>query len=392
MMRNQLIRLISLVIVFATTMTLQAQKANSPKTLAVIDNLRVEYTQNPIGIDVLNPRFSWQMTAPAGDRNYYQASYQIEVKDSKGRVFWNSKKNNVSEATGVTYRGLPLNAVSRYIWTVTVWDNKGNMSKGTDWFETGLMNSKIDAWDGATWIGGGNGDLVLYSKYLPLFILKYQLAIQKGSSRASVILGANDPRLMDRNKNILQIENGKDQSYFKVELDISGLNENPNGKANLNFYRVGYTQKDNASLPFKSFEIKTEFINNKNKYDYHKFAIRDQYGEVFVTLDDSTSFFIEGTTTNPGNPFRSATRGASVNLNPMGQGHDYLTFGMLCDMGFAVDSAQKAIYKDVTVTNIRNPANTLFAEDLAKPVYEGIYKAAASDSSSGLRIRNNTYE
>src|SRR5678815_5560859 len=162
-MRNQLKRLISFVIVLATAMTLQAQKANIPKAQAVIDNLRVEYTQNPIGIDVLHPRFSWQMTAPAGERNYYQASYQIEVKDSKGRAFWNSKKINGSWATGVTYRGLPLNAVSRYNWTVTVWDNNGNISKGTDWFETGLMNSKIDAWDGATWIGGGNGDLVLLS-------------------------------------------------------------------------------------------------------------------------------------------------------------------------------------------------------------------------------------
>jgi alpha-L-rhamnosidase len=191
----------------------------------------------------------------------------------------------------------------------------------------------------------------------------------------------------------MQITNGKDQSYLKVELDISGVNGTESGKAKLNFYRAGYTQHDNASIPVKSFDIKTAFINNSNKYDSHQLAIRDQYGEIFVTLGGSSSFFAEDPETLPAaNPFPSVKQGASVNLNPMGRGHDYITFGMLCDMGFAVDSGQQAVFKNVTVCNIRNPSNALFNEDLAKPIYDGIYKSAASDINSGFSIKNNAYE
>jgi alpha-L-rhamnosidase len=363
------------------------------KAQVVIDHLQVEYTKNPIGIDVKSPRFSWQMSAPEKSRNYEQTSYQIEVKDLKNHVVWNSNKVVSGNAVGIVYSGAPLQPMTRYRWTVTVWDQLGKTSKATDWFETGLMNPDISAWDGATWIGGGDQDLVLYSQYLPLFVLKYQLAIAKGSSRASIVLGANDPRLMDRNKNILQIENGINQSYLKVELDISGLNENETGKAKINFYRSGYTPNDNPLVPVKSFEIKTEFINNRNKHNDHQIAIRDQYGELFVTLDENAAFFVEDTKIQTGaaNSFPQARRLASVNLNPMGAGHDYISFGMLCDMGFAVDSGQQAVFKNLSVSNIRNPSNVLFYEDLTKPTYDGIYKTAASNNS-GFGIKNNAYE
>ena len=363
------------------------------KAQIAITNLQVEYTKNPIGIDVKSPRFSWQMEASAGGRNYVQTGYQIEVKDPKGVLVWNSKKNISSTSVGVIYTGPPLNAATRYSWTVTVWDHQGKISKASSWFETGLMNPDIAAWDGASWIGGGNEDLVLYAQYLPLFILKYDLAIAEGSSRASIILGANDPRLMDRNKNIMQIASGKDKSYFKVELDISGVDGSENGNAKINIYRAGYTLYDNPSIPVKSFDIKTAFINNSNKYNTHQLAIRDQYGELFITLGGSNSFFVEDPKAQPAaNSFPPVQPGASVNLNPMGRGHDYITFGMLCDMGFAVDSGQQAVFKNVRVTNIRNPSNALFYEDLAKPIYDGIYKAAASDNNSGFSIKDNVYE
>ncbi|MEO5893149.1 MAG: family 78 glycoside hydrolase catalytic domain [Ferruginibacter sp.] len=366
---------------------------DSAKAQLVIDNLQVEYTKTPIGIDVKIPRFSWQMIAPAGGRNYAQTGYQLEVKDLQGKVVWNSKKVIGSSAVGIVYAGFPLKASTRYNWTVTVWDHQGKTSKATAWFETGLMNPGIAAWEGASWIGGSDEDIVLYSQYLPLFILKYDLAIAEGSSRAAVILGANDPRLMDRNKNIMQIENGKDQGYFKVELDISGVNGSDSGKATLNFYRSGYTQKDNASIPVKTFEIKTEFINNSNKHGDHRLAIRDQYGELFVTLDSSNSFFVEDPKTQPAaNPFSTAKKGASLNLNPMGQGHDYISFGMLCDIGFAVDSGQQAVFKNLAVSNIRSPSNILFQEDLEKSPYDGIFKTVAADNNSGFKIKNNAYE
>ncbi|MEO7488461.1 MAG: hypothetical protein ABIU77_15225, partial [Ferruginibacter sp.] len=373
-------------ILFLLTNSLQAQ--------AVIDNLQVEYTKTPIGIDVKAPRFSWQMIAPAGERNYAQTAYQLEVKDVKGTVVWNSKKIANGAALGIVYGGAPLKAATRYNWAVTVWDQKGKVTKAASWFETGLMNPELSAWDGAAWIGGSNEDLVLYSKYLPLFNLKYVLAIAAGSSKASIILGANDPRLMDKNKNIFQVQNGRNQSCLKVELDIAGVDGTATGRAKLHFYRAGYTQHDTASRPLKTFDIKTEFINSSNKNNNHRIAIKDEFGKLSVMLDDSLSFFVpEPKKESAGaRPYPSFDKGAVVNLNPVGSGGDYITFGMLCDMGFSVDAGQKAIFSNVTVSNIRNPANTLFYEDLAKPVYDGIYKSFAADTSTGFSVKNNSYQ
>jgi len=74
----------------------------------------------------------------------------------------------------------------------------------SSWFETGLMDPSPDssAWGGARWIGGGDEDLVLYAPYLAIFDVKYAVTIASGSARASFVYGANDSRLMDKNKNI----------------------------------------------------------------------------------------------------------------------------------------------------------------------------------------------
>ena len=86
------------------------------------------------------------------------------------------------------------------------------------------------AWGGAKWIGGGDDDLVLYAPYLEVFDVEYALTIAPGSSRASFVYGANDSRLMDKNKNMYQLENGRDRSYIKLELDISAVDGSRGGK------------------------------------------------------------------------------------------------------------------------------------------------------------------
>lgn len=58
---------------------------------------------------------------------------------------------------------------------------------------------------------------------------------------------------MDKNKNLYQLQNGKDESYIKIELDLDSL---ASGKeAMLNVYRVGYHPDDRQDVPFKSFPI-----------------------------------------------------------------------------------------------------------------------------------------
>ena len=94
----------------------------------VLRGLQVEYRDAPLGIDVAQPRFSWQMAATNGERGARQTAYAIEVKDPHGAVVWNSTRMDDSSSIGIKYAGTPLNAGTRYSWTVDVWDDKGKSS------------------------------------------------------------------------------------------------------------------------------------------------------------------------------------------------------------------------------------------------------------------------
>ncbi len=332
-----------LVVVFVFSLNVFQTKAAT-----TCSNLQVEYTQTPLGIDVKSPHFSWQMTGSEGERNLNQAAYQIVVKDLKGNMVWDTKKVSDSKSLGIVYAGSLLQPTTRYNWTVTVWDQKGASFSDSSWFETGLMNPdpRLSAWDGATWIGGSSDDLVLYAPYLAIFNLKYKQTIEKGSTRASFIYGANDSRLLDKYKNIYQVENRKNESYIKIELDISAVDGSGNGKAKLNIYRVGYKGTDSPSTPIETFEIQTKFIDNANKNSEHTINFSSKFGSIAISLDGSSSFIavpvaVSGQTPPPGVPQEVMGRvggGASVVVNPAGSGGDVLCFGMLCDMGPSITS------------------------------------------------------
>jgi len=376
---------------------------------AVVKNLQVEYRSTPLGIDVRQPRFSWQMEGAAGERGVSQTAYRIEVKDPKGTVVWDSKRTDGSGSVHVTYGGSPLRPATRYAWTVTAWTQAGAPLTAGSWFETGLMDPSPSsaAWGGAAWIGGGPDDLVLYSPYLAIFDVKYVIAIAQGSTRASFVYGANDSRLMDKYKNIYQVESGKDQSYIKLELDVSALGSAPDGKAKLHVYRAGYKDTDTPAQPLKTFEIDGAVINDANKHAEHAVEFRSAFGQITLTIDGSTTF--AGTVAPapagaPGAPPPAAGTQAApppggggrggapnaVNLNPVGQGGNYIPFGMLCDIGFSVGPGQRATFRDVIVRNNRAPNNILFREDLAAAAYQGIY-ADAIKANAGLSVVNGAY-
>ncbi|HEY3443860.1 MAG TPA: family 78 glycoside hydrolase catalytic domain [Paludibaculum sp.] len=364
----------------------------------VVKNLQVEYRTTPLGIDVARPRFGWQMAATAGERGARQAAYQLEVKDAKGNVVWDTKKAESASAAGVSYGGSPLKGSTRYVWTVAVWDQAGAKLTAGSWFETGLMDPApgASAWGGAQWIGGGDEDLVLYSPYLAIFDVKYGVKLAPGSTRASFIYGANDSRLMDRNKNIFQMESGKDRSYIRIELDISGVDGSAGGKAKLHVYRAGYKTGDTPGTPLKTFEIVPELIHAGNRNAEHMIEFRSTFGQISLTVDGNASFTGPPPPAPAGGPQGGPPPGfggrgnaaTSVNLNPAGSGGNYIPFGMLCDMGFAAAAGQSAAFRDVTVRNNRAPNKVLFREDLGGGAYKGIYADAAG---SGLTVANGSY-
>src|ERR1039458_7479158 len=121
---------------------------------AVVKNLQVEYRPTPLGIDVKQPRFSWQMATTAGERGASQTACQLEVRDPKGSMVWETKRVEGQASLGIVYAGSPLLAATRYAWTVTVWNQAGTKLTASSWFETGLMDPAPDAsaWAGAQWI------------------------------------------------------------------------------------------------------------------------------------------------------------------------------------------------------------------------------------------------
>ena len=116
--------------------------------------LRCEYLENPLGIDVLQPRLSWVLTSD--ERGAKQTAYQILVASSasameKGQAdLWDSGKVTSAETVQITYSGKPLASHQQAVWKARVWDGKGQVSesKPATW-EMGLL--KPDAWN-AKWI------------------------------------------------------------------------------------------------------------------------------------------------------------------------------------------------------------------------------------------------
>ncbi len=120
-----------------------------------LSNLTCEYQINPVGIDVLQPRLSWQIQSD--QRGAHQTAYQILVApsetslDSGRELLWDSGKVETSQSTQVPYHGPTLVSGQRVYWKVRVWNEVGQEAESTPaWWEMGLLEPTD--WK-AQWIG-----------------------------------------------------------------------------------------------------------------------------------------------------------------------------------------------------------------------------------------------
>jgi alpha-L-rhamnosidase len=121
--------------------------------LVRIDDLRCEMLTNPQGIDVLQPRLSWQINSDV--RGTEQTHYEIVVASSRQKLgnpdIWSSGKINSNESIHVPYAGKPLTSATTYYWAVKIWTNvPGVVESEIASFSTGLLKSTD--WK-ARWIG-----------------------------------------------------------------------------------------------------------------------------------------------------------------------------------------------------------------------------------------------
>ncbi len=116
----------------------------------IILNLTCEYRINPLGIDVLQPRLSWQLESD--QRGTRQAAYRILVAASEtalsgGSILWDSGKVPSDQSIHVVYQGPELVSGQRVYWKVWVWDEAGQEAESNSaWWEMGLL--KRTDWQG----------------------------------------------------------------------------------------------------------------------------------------------------------------------------------------------------------------------------------------------------
>ena len=131
-----------------------------------IINPTCEYRTNPLGIDVTQPRLSWQLeTSRQGAR---QSAYRVLASSSKEALeggnaeLWDSGKTESDMSVHVSYGGDALRSRQRVYWRVTVWDETGEAAESDiSWFEMGLL-SRDDwqaAWVGAALTGGARSSV-----------------------------------------------------------------------------------------------------------------------------------------------------------------------------------------------------------------------------------------
>ncbi|MFM2082736.1 MAG: hypothetical protein RL380_1427, partial [Verrucomicrobiota bacterium] len=97
-----------------------------------VAELRVEHRTNPLGIDSVQPRLSWQLAAD--ERDVKQTFYQILVASSAAKLaadtgdLWDSGKVKSADSILVSYAGKPLASHTECFWKVRGWTNGKKVS------------------------------------------------------------------------------------------------------------------------------------------------------------------------------------------------------------------------------------------------------------------------
>src|SRR5678810_657549 len=147
-------------------------------------NLLTENQTNPIGLDVQQPRFSWQLVSE--QRNISQTAYEITISASKGTA-WKSGKINSDRSVQVPYAGTALQSGKKYTWEVRVWDNNGKPSPLSEpaFFQTALLS--LSDWQ-AKWI---EADFIEDSINRPAQYFRKQFSAAKKIASATVYITAH---------------------------------------------------------------------------------------------------------------------------------------------------------------------------------------------------------
>ena len=142
-------------------------------TLAPPCELQCEELKNPLGIDIINPRFSWQLSSSRRDE--YPTAYQLLVASSRELLQqgiadrWDSGKVTEYDNINILYQGSPLASREKCFWAVRCWDTQQQPTAYSEVSEFEIALLAEDDWQGQ-WIAADE------SVNSPLFRQEFQLS------------------------------------------------------------------------------------------------------------------------------------------------------------------------------------------------------------------------
>ena len=156
--------------------------------------LKCEYLENPLGVDVNQPRLSWVVETER--RGYKQTAYQVLVASKEDKLaagkadLWDSGKVDSNQSLNILYNGTALSSGKVYYWKVRVWDNEGNVSGWSRpaFWTMGLMNESD--WAGI-WINDGKATPSTYARFFdddPAPLFRKEFTVSKPVRRAMLYI------------------------------------------------------------------------------------------------------------------------------------------------------------------------------------------------------------
>ena len=109
-----------------------------------VAGLKCEYTVDPLGVDVAQPRLSWQLSSD--EQGQRQTAWQVLVASTREALaadrgdLWDSGRVNDDRTLVLPYGGSALVSSQQVFWKVRAWDRDGSPSA---WSEPSTFTTKI---------------------------------------------------------------------------------------------------------------------------------------------------------------------------------------------------------------------------------------------------------
>jgi len=166
-------RLTPLLILLVAALVVRLSAAPGAIAVHTTDIVGTEYKVDPVGIDVAQPRLTWQLRSE--QRGTVQMAYQVQVTATSdallaGRdLIWDSGRVDSDRSVQVAYAGPMLKSGQRYHWRVRTWDGAGHVSAWSQpaYWEMGLLQPSD--WSPAAWITPAWDEDTTKSNPAPMF-------------------------------------------------------------------------------------------------------------------------------------------------------------------------------------------------------------------------------